>query len=128
MNDLQKILIAGLIFLAIDFLYLSSFSAYFNNQVKLIQGEKINMKLDGAILCYILLIFGIWYFVLQHKYNKIEDALVKAFLLGFVIYGVYETTTYALLSNWKLQTVFIDSIWGGILFTLVTYIYFKFIN
>jgi uncharacterized membrane protein len=46
-------------------------------------------------------------------------------ILGFVIYGVYETTTYALLKKWKLQTVMIDTLWGGILFGLTTMITYK---
>ncbi len=39
-----------------------------------------------------------------------------------VIYGVYETTNYALLKNWSILTVFIDTLWGGLLFAFTTYI------
>lgn len=128
MNQIMKIIILAILFILVDYFYLSSVSSYFNDQVKLVQGSKIKMRLEGAILCYILLVFGLWYFVLQHKYQNINDALIKAFILGLVIYGVYETTNYAILNNWKLETVLLDSIWGGILFTIVTFIYFKFIN
>jgi uncharacterized membrane protein len=46
----------------------------------------------------------------------------EAFLLGIVIYGVYETTNYALFKNWSILTVFMDTLWGGILFASTCYI------
>jgi uncharacterized membrane protein len=46
--------------------------------------------------------------------------VLDAFLLGIVIYGVYETTSYALLKKWKLSIVLMDTLWGGVLFGLTT--------
>ena len=46
-------------------------------------------------------------------------------ILGLVIYGVYETTSKALLSEWKWSTVLIDTIWGSIFFGLVSIAYKK---
>jgi uncharacterized membrane protein len=93
---------------------------YFDNQIQKIQGTKITLNLFGALICYILLILGLNYFIIkQHK--SISDA----FLLGIVIYGVYETTNLALLKNWSLLTVFLDTLWGGILFALTTAIIYK---
>jgi uncharacterized membrane protein len=45
-----------------------------------------------------------------------------AFLLGLVIYGVYETTNWALFSKWSPMSVIIDTLWGGILFAATTYV------
>jgi uncharacterized membrane protein len=36
---------------------------------------------------------------------------------------VYESTNYAILKDWKIQTLLMDGLWGGILFGLTTYIY-----
>lgn len=71
----------------------------------------------GAALCYVFLIVGINYFII-----KPNRSVTDAFLLGLVIYGVYETTNYALFKNWSIITVIIDTLWGGILFALTTYI------
>ena len=46
-----------------------------------------------------------------------------ASILGWVIYGVYESTNLAVFKKWDLKTVLVDGIWGGILFGLTTYIY-----
>jgi uncharacterized membrane protein len=88
---------------------------YFDNQVKLIQGSVIKMNLVPAILCYISLVFGVYYFIIKER-----KPLLDAFLLGLVIYTVYEFTNWALFNSWKPLTVVIDSLWGAILFTLTT--------
>jgi uncharacterized membrane protein len=105
--------------LLLDFIYLSTFSTFFNNLVQSIQGSPIKMNLIGAILCYILLIFGLNYFIIAQK-----KPIADAFLLGVVIYGVYETTNYALLKKWQPQAVALDTLWGGVLMAItakVTY-------
>jgi uncharacterized membrane protein len=90
---------------------------YFNNQIKRVQGTPINMNFLGAALCYILLIISINYFIIKPR-RSVSDA----FLLGIIIYGVYETTNLALLKDWSILTVIIDTLWGGILFASTTYI------
>lgn len=112
-----KLLISAIVFVVIDSIYLTTISNYFNNQIKLIQGSPIKMNFLATLLCYIFLIFGINYFIIKPN-RSIQDA----FLLGLVIYGVFETTNMALFSKWSWLTVIIDTLWGGILFALTTYI------
>lgn len=113
----QEILISGILFVLIDYLYLSNFSGFFNNLLIKIQNDKINLDLSAAIVCYIFLIFGLHYFILKEK-RPVKDA----FLLGLVIYMVYETTNKAIFKNWSWKAVMIDGIWGGILFASTTYL------
>ena len=112
---LKNILISGVAMLVLDFFYLSAFSKFFNNLINSVQGSPIKMNIVGAVLCYILLIFGLNYFIITPK-----KSLTDAFLLGLVIYGVYETTTYAIFKNWSIKSVLLDTLWGGILFALTT--------
>ena len=91
--------------------------SYFNYQIKIVQGSDIQMYMYATLLCYIVLVFGLYYFII-----KDNRSLIDAFLFGFVIYAVYELTTMALLKKWKIETVIIDTLWGGILFTLTTYL------
>jgi uncharacterized membrane protein len=88
---------------------------FFDNQIKSVQGSNIQMNVLAAILCYISLVFGVYYFIIREK-----KPLFQAFLLGLVIYTVYEFTNWSLFKNWKLTTVIMDSVWGAILFTLTT--------
>lgn len=112
-----KLLISAIIFVIIDSIYLNFISNYFNNQIKLVQGTPIKMNFLATLLCYIFLVFGINYFIIKPN-RSVQDA----FLLGLVIYGVFETTNMALFSKWSWLTVLIDTLWGGILFALTTFI------
>ena len=116
-HKFTKLLVSAILFVFIDLIYLNFIKEYFNNQIKLIQGTPIKMNLLATLLCYILLIFSINYFIINPN-RSIQDA----FLLGIVIYGVFETTNMALFSKWSWLTVLIDTIWGGILFALTTFI------
>jgi uncharacterized membrane protein len=120
---LKQIIISAIAMLLLDAIYLSTFSEFFNNIVKTVQGSRIKFKFSGAVLCYMLLIGGLYYFIIsQHK--SVKDA----FIFGIVIYGVYETTTYAILDKWSPWAVLLDTTWGGILFALTTTITYFFLK
>jgi uncharacterized membrane protein len=110
-------LISAIIFVVTDFIYLNIIKNYFFKQIKSVQGIEPKVNVLGVVICYIFLIVGINYFIIKPR-----KSVKEAFLLGLVIYGVYETTNYALFKNWSIITVFIDTLWGGVLFALTTYI------
>lgn len=111
------------ILLFLDFAFLTFQRTTFETQIFAIQKEKIKMNIPSAIACYVFLLIGLYYFILKNHKSPLE-----AMLLGLVIYGVYETTSYALLKNWKLQTVLMDTLWGGTLFYLTTYFTYAFVD
>jgi uncharacterized membrane protein len=78
------------------------------------------MNLTSAILCYFFLVFGLYYFIIKDR-----RPIIDAFLLGLVIYMVYETTNKAIFKNWTWLTVLLDGVWGGVLFATTTYITYK---
>ncbi len=110
-------LISAIILITTDFVYLNLIKNYFLNQIELVQGSPPKINYLGVALCYIFLIVGINYFIIK-PHKSVNDA----FLLGIIIYGVYETTNYALLKNWSILTVIIDTLWGGLLFAFTTYV------
>ena len=110
-------LISAILFIFIDSVYLQLIRPYFEKQIQDVQGSAIKVNFLGVALCYIFLIIGINYFIIKPR-----KSVTDAFLLGIVIYGVYETTNYALFKKWSLLTVFMDTLWGGVLFALTTYI------
>jgi uncharacterized membrane protein len=112
-----RLLVSAIIFVCVDAVYLNLLKGYFNRQVENIQGSKIEFNLLAAIICYILLIIGLNYFIIRPR-RSVNDA----FLLGIVIYGVYETTNWAIFKKWSPLSVIIDTLWGGTLFGLTTFI------
>jgi len=117
MNIIKTIILLPLI----DFVYLKLISDKFNKQIVDIQGSEMKFRLLPAIICYIALIFGLYYFVINTN-NTRQKKIINAFLLGLVIYSVYETTNYATIDKWSPEIVIIDSIWGGVLFGLTTFL------
>ena len=120
MINYKEVLISSIVMLILDFFYLSNSGPSFNKIVKKIQGEEIKFKLNGAIVCYIALVFSLNYFVINKKKN-IQDA----FILGVCIYTVYESTNHAIFKEWNGLPIYIDSVWGGILFSLTTYLTYE---
>ena len=120
MKFFQQIILPFVILLSLDSIYLTTNYKYFQTQVVKVQHAEMIPKIGGIIACYLFLIFGLYHFIIKPHKTPFE-----ALLFGLVIYGVYETTTYSLLKNWDLKTVFIDTAWGGILFYLTTYITYE---
>ena len=114
------ILISAIVMILLDSVYLNLFGAYFKRQVKSVQGSPLELNMVGAALCYVFLVFGLSYFILKNK-RSVKDA----FLLGIVIYAVFELTSLALFKNWHWFSVIIDTLWGGILFALTTGIVYR---
>jgi len=117
---MMNILKLSIIVLLIDSIFLYSIKDLFSKQIFQIQNSEPQINIIGAIITYIFIILSLYWFII--KENK---SLMDAFILGLCIYGVYEYTNYSLLKNWNFKTTVIDTIWGGLLFTLSTFFYNK---
>ena len=115
--SITPLLTIATILVAVDSIYLYIIKDYFQNQIQIIQQTPVKINYLGAAICYFFLAIGLNYFIIQPK-----KTMWEAFLLGLVIYGVYESTNYALFSKWAFTTVAIDTLWGGALFAISTYI------
>ncbi len=112
---LKKIILPGIILLALDFIYINLNRTAFENQIIEIQRVALRIRTFPAVLCYIFLIGGLYYFILKNN-----RPVFDAFLFGLVIYGVYDTTNYATLKKWNPRFALMDTLWGGVLMALTT--------
>tara|TARA_B100000035_G_C20920036_1_gene518072 strand:- start:8 stop:382 length:375 start_codon:yes stop_codon:yes gene_type:complete len=121
--NIRKIFLVGIIVLILDFIVLKmlGFGSIFLDMLTKIQNKKSNVKPLGFILSYLVVIFQIYYFVIEKKFT-----LIESFLLGFTSYAIFDLTNYTLLNKYNFKIGLIDSIWGGILYTLTNYIVNKF--
>lgn len=119
-NKYNKYIISSIVFVALDCFYLYFMKDYFLQQIKEVQGSKLNIRVGGAVLTYLVLIFGINYFIIRE-----HRSVSEASLLGAVIYFVYGGTNIALFDQWRVQTVLMDGFWGSILFGLTTAITYR---
>lgn len=110
------ICILTVLLLAFDGCYLYINTQMFRKLVFNIQGKNMIIRPESVVLCYFAIIVGLYYFIIQENKSPLE-----AFLLGSVIYAVYDCTNYATLSNYTASFAIMDTLWGGILFALVTF-------
>ncbi len=116
-------MLTAIIFVILDGFYLNLIKGFFNKQIKTVQGSDIQINIAATGLVYIVLIYGLNYFIIRE--NK---SVQEAALLGFFTYAVYELTNLALFKNWSILTVIIDTLWGAVLFGLTTAIVYKIKN
>ena len=105
----------------IDLIYIKLMSSKFTKQIEDVQGSKVNIRIAGAVACYIALLVALNYFILNSNVSR-EKKILNAFILGMCGMAIYETTNYTFFDKWYLETVIIDIIWGGVLFALTTFL------
>lgn len=112
---MKRIAIAAMTMLMLDGLYLNTMGNLYGEQVAKVQRTALNIKMSGVVACYLFLIIGLYYFILKENRSVFD-----AFLLGVVIYGVYDATTYAVFKHWSPFLAITDTLWGGILLAVTT--------
>lgn len=118
MNTFIKYLVILTLVLLLDFCYLYLIKNTMLKVIKNIQQKPLKINWIYLILCYLILSFTIYYFVIKER-----KSILYSFILGFCIYGIYETSNMTIFTNWNQNIVFIDTLWGGILFSIINYIY-----
>ena len=116
----KKLALIASLLLILDLTYLFMFKDFMLPIFKRIQKTDLKIRFTSALACYIILVSGLYYFII-----KKNAPLVDAFLLGMLINGVYETTNYAFFNDWSPLLVLLDTLWGGILLSTTTYLYYK---
>ena len=84
-------------------------------------------KLLSGLICYLLLALAIYIFIISPEKNKSIksshfEIIKKGMLLGFIIYGVYNSTNRATINEHRTYESIVDTLWGSILIGLVSYI------
>tara|TARA_B100001121_G_scaffold291968_1_gene293177 strand:+ start:4056 stop:4448 length:393 start_codon:yes stop_codon:yes gene_type:complete len=121
-EHVKKFVLISIIVLVIDLFWLSLFlGKYFGKMVLKIQGETMNVNKNIASLSYLFIILSIYYFIVMKDNGKMH---LDAFLLGLFIYGIFEFTSGAIFKKWNILPLFVDTLWGGILY-LITYVIYK---
>ena len=116
MNILNYILVA-LLFVAVDSIWLFLGSGLSQSMISAIQGAPLTLRYLPAVVVYIALAYLV----------TIPNNNTEAFLLGLSTYAIYDFTNYSTLNKYSLKFALMDSLWGGVLMTVVWNVagYFK---
>ena len=63
--EIGKILLVAVTLTLFDSIYLYVMKDYFDKQISLVQGSGIKMNVYAAILCYVALVVGLYYFIIK---------------------------------------------------------------
>jgi uncharacterized membrane protein len=117
----KKLGLIAVSMLVIDLIVLNLLSKMWTQTIEKVQNIPFKVKPLYAVGAYVLMIFGLYYFVLEANIPA-DQLVLKAFVFGIVVYGIFDFTNLAIFTNYDLKTGIIDILWGGILMVLVTWI------
>lgn len=107
--------------ITIDVIYLYFIGKpVFDKVVFAIQKTKLDAKMPPAVFTYILMAVILNYFIIS-----VNKSPFDAFILGFCTYGIFDFTNLAIFKNYNFKTAIIDTLWGAILFFVVTLLTYK---
>lgn len=109
-TTLKKLVPLAALFVVADLPWLYGAGGWASNVLKRAQGgHPMQFYLPAAIPVY----FALAYLILH------ASSPLSAFGIGFATYAVYDFTNLATLKYYDGRFAIADSIWGGVLFTIV---------
>lgn len=124
-NNVYLFIYVSFLVLVIDFSWIQwIMKAKYAEMIPKIQKSPLTIRYIPVLLSYLTIILPIVFFSVPNirKESRWKDSLFYGGLLGVFMYGMFSFTNYALIKNWTLEVVFLDTVWGGILYTIVSYI------
>ena len=108
--DFKKLFITVFVLIIVDSIWLFTGGQYALHMTAAIQGASVVFRYGGALIVYI---------ALAYLHNTFAKSIQEAFALGLSTYAVYDFTNYALLKDYDFRFAVADTVWGGILFSMV---------
>lgn len=120
MNYIKMYVIAFVIFLAIDAIWLGLVAPkFYKAQIGHLMAEK--PKFIAALIFYLLFIVGVVYFVVNPaiESQNVTKLIISGMLFGFMTYATYDLTNLATLKDWPITVTIVDLVWGTSLSTVI---------
>lgn len=122
-----SVLLIAMLFL--DALWLTLMKSHYATSVYRVQKSELKVRWLGAIVAYAIMFASVIYIAMPNVMDEVNKgrgllsaSIRHAALLGFVTYGVYNATSYAIYSDYSIVTCIIDTIWGATLYTILAFV------
>ncbi len=73
------------------------------------------IRIAPTALFYLAYVAGLIYLVSLPAIKTGSPIILPALIIGFMAYGTYEFTSWAVMRDWHWQMVVTDTLWGGFL-------------
>lgn len=119
MNTLE----VSALYLLLEYIWISTMTPRFYKHVfSTIQKKPLQPNMLFAIIAYVLLLMTIIYICIPlsktYKYPWLAFGIV-----GLSIYGIYNCTNKAVFSEYPMDMVIIDTLWGFVCFSIIGLFY-----
>ena len=124
-TDVRNYVIALVVFLAIDMVWLTVIAKQFYAQkLGYLMAAKPNLL--AALLFYMLFIVGLLFFVLNPALasGSWKAALLPGLFFGLVTYATYDLTNLATIKDWPVIITVLDLVWGSVVTGLTSLVSF----
>ncbi|MCX8124806.1 MAG: DUF2177 family protein [Spirochaetes bacterium] len=120
MNYLKLYIVALILFLAIDALWLGVIAKnMYRTYLGYIMGDVVWW---AVIAFYLLFIIGLQYFCIVPalKAGSVMQALYTGALFGLITYATYDLTNQATVKGWPVLVTCVDLLWGACIGAVVS--------
>jgi uncharacterized membrane protein len=118
---MNTFIVSSILLVLVDAVYLYFIGKpVFEKVVFAIQKTPLVAKMPPAVFTYVLMAVILNYFIIS-----VNKSPFDAFILGFCTYGIFDFTNLAIFKNYNFKTAIIDTLWGAILFFIVTFLTYK---
>jgi uncharacterized membrane protein len=130
MTIAMSIILSICVLLILDISWITLSKKMYAALVGNVQKSPMKVNMIYAIVAYVLMILGFVYFTVPLlNASKIKSNIFNALryggLFGFIVYGIYNATNLAIFQSYSLLTGLIDTLWGSLVYTGVSYVYLK---
>uniref|UniRef100_A0A6C0BEZ1 DUF2177 family protein n=1 Tax=viral metagenome TaxID=1070528 RepID=A0A6C0BEZ1_9ZZZZ len=112
----------------LDGIWLTLNSHMYQRMYSNVQKAPFIVDWKAAIFAYLAIFIMIAFYAVPGVENaggSFFDAIRVAGLLGLLTYAVYNFTNLAVLRDYSWKVAILDTLWGGVLFTLTSFIVVK---
>jgi uncharacterized membrane protein len=114
---MNRFLLASLFIIFLDLFYYFLTKDIYIGKIQEIQKSTFQFRIEGALIRYVALCAGFYYFIALRGGKPIDAALY-----GAVFGSIFNGTMYASFTEWNAVGAFLDTLWLSVLLTSATYI------
>ena len=111
----------------VDAPYLYTNSKMYEKKTIAVSGKTFTKRYYSAVIVYLALALGIVFLALPRMRknslkNRATDAILYGGVFGLASYATFDFTMHFMFEVWDLGVSIMDSVWGGILCSIVAFV------
>jgi uncharacterized membrane protein len=128
-SNIKVFVLLFIILIACDAPYLAICKNLYANATKKISGREYAFRIYSGIIVYIALALGLIVLVLPRINTKgtmieiLRDCAMFGGVFVIVSYATFDFTMHFMFDDWTLALSLLDTFWGGLLCTLVSFLF-----